>query len=102
MFTTPEKSGQPMTQKSRRKAMTQDQIDTLNQTIASTTKAKRPFVFHKPAAPGEEVQKMIVLTATNTFVRQEYLTQLAPAQCWYINFAEWTYKMYQAKQYCII
>ena len=102
MFTTPNKSGQQMAKKGRRKVMTRDDIDALKQTIASTTKAKRPFVFDQPAAPGEEVQKMIVLTATNTFARQEYLTPLAPAKFWDIIFAECTNKMNQAKQYCII
>ena len=47
--------------------MTEEEIDVLKQTIASTLKAKRAFVFHQPVASGEEVQKMIVLTATNTF-----------------------------------
>ena len=60
--------------------MSQDAIDALQQTIASISKAKRPLVFDQPAAAGEEVQKMIVLTATNTFGRQEYLTPLAPVQ----------------------
>ena len=77
-----------MAKKGRRKAMTQDEIDALKQTIASTPKAKRPFAFDQPAVPGEEVQKMIVLTATNTLGRQEYLTLLAPAKFWHINFAE--------------
>ena len=52
------------------------------------TEGKRPFVFNQPAVPGEEVPKMIVLTATNSFGREEYPTPLAPAQCWYINFTE--------------
>ena len=71
-------------------------------TIASIPKSKRPFVFDQAAAPGEEVQKLIVLTATNTFGRQEYLTPLAHAKSGDINFAEWRNKIYQAKQYCII
>ena len=45
---------------------------------------------------------MIVLTATNTFVRQEYLSRMAPAKFWHIHFPEWTNKLDQAKQYCII
>ena len=82
--------------------MTHDEIDTFNQTIASTSQAKRHFFFHQPVAPGEEVQKMIVLTVTKTFGRQEYLTPLAPAKFCYINFSEWTIKMDQAKQYYIM
>ena len=85
-----------MAKKRRRKAITQE-IHAFKRTIASTSKAKRPFVFDQPAAPGEEVQKMIVLTATNTFGRQEYLTALAPAKFWHINFAEWANKMDKAK-----
>ena len=102
MFTTARKSGQQMAKKRRRKAMTQEDIDALKQTIASTRKAKWPFVFDQPAAPREAIQKMIVLTATNTFGRQEYLTPLAPANFRDTNFAELTNKMDQAKQYCII
>ena len=91
-----------MAKKGRRKAMTEDEIDTLIRTIASTPKATRPLVFDQPAASGEEVQKMIGLTAINTFGRQEYLTPLAHAKSGDINFAEWRNKIYQAKQYCII
>ena len=82
MFTTPKKSGQQMAKKGRGKVMTQEEIDALKQTIASTPKAKMPVAFNEPPAPGEEVQKIIVLTATNTFGRQEYLTSLAPAKLW--------------------
>ena len=102
MFTTPKESGQQIAKNGRTKAITQDEIDALNATIASIPKAKRPFVFDQRAVPGAEVQKMIVLTATNTFGRQEYLTPLAPAKFWHINFAEWTHKIDLAKQYCII
>ena len=102
MFTTPQKYGEQMAKKGRRKALTQDEIDALHQTIASTPKPTWPFVFDQPVAPEEEVQKMIVLSATNTFGRQKYLTPLTPAKFWYINCAEWTHKMDQAKQYCII
>ena len=91
-----------MAKKSRRKAMTQVEIDALEQTIASTPKPNRPLVCYQPAASEEEVQTMILLTTTNTFGRQEYLTPLTPAKLWYINFAEWTNKMDQAKQYYII
>ena len=45
---------------------------------------------------------MIVLTATNTFGAQEYLTALVPAKLWHINFAEWTNKIDYAKKYCIM
>ena len=91
-----------MAKKGTRKAITQEAIDALIPTIASTPNAERPFVVDQPAAPGEAVQKMIVLTATNTFAREEYLTVLAAAKFWHINFAEWTNNIDQAKQYCII
>ena len=68
-----------MHKKGRRKVMTQDDIDALNQTSACAPKANRPFFFDQPAAPREEVQKMIVLTVTNIYVRPEYLMPLAPA-----------------------
>ena len=90
-----------MVQKGRRTLMTPEEIDTLKRTIASTAKPKRPFVVDQSAAPGDEVQKMIVLTATNTFGRKQYLIPLAPTKFWHINFTEWTNKMDQAKQYCI-
>ena len=77
-----------MAKTGRRKAMIEDEIDALKQPIASTPKAKRAFVLYQPAGPGEEVQKMIVLTATNTFERQEYLRPPAPAKFCDINFAE--------------
>ena len=80
MFTTTKKSGQQMANKGRRKAITPEGIDALKQTIPSTPKAKRPFVFNQPAALAEGVQKMIVLTATNTFGRQEYLTPPSPTK----------------------
>ena len=76
--------------------MTDDEIDTSKQSIASIPKAKRGFLFYQAAAAGEGVQKMLVLTATHTFVRQEYLTPRAPANFWHLNFAEWLNKMYQA------
>ena len=82
--------------------MIQEEIYALKHKIASTLKAKRPFVFDQPAASGEEVDKMIVLTATNRFSKQEYLTALVPSKLRHINFAEWTNKMDQAKKYCII
>ena len=102
MFSPPKKCCQQVDQKGRRKAMRQEEIHALKQTITSTPKANRPFVLDQPAAPVEEVQKMIVRTASNTFERQEYLTPLASAKLWDINFVEWTNKMNQAKQYCII
>ena len=77
MFTTPKKSGQQMAKKGRRKAMTQEEIEELKQTIASAPKASRPFVFEKPAAPGEEIQRCITLTATRVFGGQQFLTPLA-------------------------
>ena len=45
---------------------------------------------------------MIVLTATNTFGRQEYRTALEPAKFRDIKIAAWANKMDQDKQYCII
>ena len=69
MFSTTQTSGQQMVKQGSRKAMTEDEIDAWKQTIASTPKAKRPFVFDQSAAPGEEVQKMILLMGTNKFGR---------------------------------
>ena len=88
LFTTPQK-GQPRPSRSRRKAMTQEEIEALKQKVAVTPKANWPFVFDKPAAPGEEIQRKIILAATKVFGRQEYLTPLAAAEYWDINFAEW-------------
>ena len=82
--------------------MTQEEIEDLKQTIASTPKASRPFSFEQPAAPGEEIQKSITLVATKTFGGQQFLTPLVSAEYWNINFAHWVNKMEQAKQYCII
>ena len=47
--------------------MTQEEIEELKQKVAVSTKATRPFVFEKPVAPGEEVQRSITLTATRVF-----------------------------------
>ena len=66
LFRTPQK-GQPRPSRSRRKAMTQEEIEELKQKVAVSTKATRPFVFEKPVAPGEEVQRSITLTATRVF-----------------------------------
>ena len=57
--------------------MNQEEIEELKQTIACTTQACRPFVFEKPAAPVEEVQRSITLTAITVFVGQQFLTALA-------------------------
>lgn len=64
--------------------------------------ANRPLVFDKPTAPGEEVQRAIVLTATNTCVRQAYVIPLARVQYWHANFADYTSVIDQAKQYYVI
>ena len=78
--------------------MTQEEIEELKQTIASAPKASRPFVFEKPAAPGEEIQRCITLTATRVFGGQQFLTPLASEEYWKINHADWVNKMEQAKQ----
>lgn len=79
MFIIAMKYGQQMSRKSRRKAMTREEIDVLIHPIASTTKANRHFVFDKTTALGEAVLRAIVLPATNIYFRQEYLPALAPA-----------------------
>ena len=73
--------------------MTQEEIEELKQTIASTPKASRPFVFEKPAAPREEVQTSITLTTTRVFVGQQFLTPLASEEYWKINQADCVNKM---------
>ena len=65
LFKTPQK-GQPRSSRSRRKAMTQEEIQALKQKVAVTPKANRPFVFDQPTAPGEETQRKIVLAAHNS------------------------------------
>ena len=82
--------------------MTQEEIEELKQTIASTPKASRPFVFEKPAARGEEVQRSITLTATRVFGGQQFLTPLASEEYCKMNHADRVNRMEQAKQYCII
>ena len=67
-FKTPQK-GQPRPSRSRRKAMTHEEIAALKQKVAVTTKANRPFVFDQPTALGEETQSKIVLAATTVFGR---------------------------------
>ena len=101
LFRTPQK-GQPRPSKSRRKAMTQDEIEELKQKVAVTSKASRSFVFDKPASPGEETQRKIILQATNVFVAKEFLTPLASVEFCNLHFSEWVNKLDQAKQYCII
>ena len=101
LFKTPQK-GQPRLSRSRRKAITQEEIEPLKQKVAVTTKANRPFVFDQLTAPGEETQRKIVLAATTVFGRIEYMTPLAPKEYWDLYFNEWVNKLEQAKQYCII
>ena len=101
LFKTPQK-GQPRPSRSRRKAMTQEEIEALKQKVAVTTKANRPFVFDQPTALGLETQRKIVLAATTVFGRIEYMTPLPPKEYWDLHFIEWVNKLEQAKQYCII
>ena len=77
-----------MAKKGRRKAMTQEEIEEVKHTIASTSKASRPLVFAQPAAPGAEVQRRITLTATRVFRGQQFLTPLASEEYWNINHAD--------------
>ena len=92
LFKTPQK-GQPRSSRSRRKAMTQEEIEALKQKVAVTPKANRPFVFDQPTAPGEETQRKIVLAATTVFGRTEYMTPLAPKEYWDLHFNEWVNKL---------
>ena len=101
LFKTPQK-GQPRPSRSRRKAMTQEEIEALKQKVTVTTKANRPFVFDQPTATGEETQRTIVLAATTVFGRIEYMTLFAPQEYWDLHFNVWVNKLEQAKQYCII
>ena len=101
LFKTPHK-GQPRPSRSRRKAITQEEIEALKQKVAVTTKANRLFVFDQPTASGEETQRKIVLAATTVFDRIEYMTPLAPKEYWDLHFNEWVNKLEQVKQYCII
>ena len=66
LFKTLQK-GQPRLSRSRRKAMTQEEIDALKQKVAVTTIANRVFVFDQPTAPREETQTKFVLAATTVF-----------------------------------
>ena len=53
LFKTPQK-GQPRPSRSRRQAITQEEIEALKQKVAVTTKTNRPFVFDQPTALGQE------------------------------------------------
>ena len=88
LFKTPQK-GQPRPSSSRRKVMTQEEIEAWKQKVAVTTKANRPFVFYQPTAPGEETQRKIVLAATTVFGRIAYMTPLVPKEYWDLHFNEW-------------
>ena len=80
MFTISKMSDPHIAKKGRRNAMKREEIDALTQAIACTSKATWPFVLYKPVPSGAEVQSATVLTATKTFVIQEYLTSLTSAQ----------------------
>ena len=101
LFRTPQK-GQPRPSRSRRNAMTQEEIEALKQQVPITTTAIRHFVFDQPTASGEETQRKIVLEATSVFGRIEYMIPLAPKEYWDLHFDELVNKLEQAKQYCII
>ena len=73
--------------------MPQENMKELKQTIAYTTKASRPFVFEKPAAPADDVQSSITLTATRVCGGQQFLTPLASEAYWKINHADWVNTM---------
>ena len=98
LFKTPQK-GQPRTSRSRRPARTQEEIEGLNQKVAVTAKARRPFVFDSPTAAGAETQRNIVFAATSVFGRIEYMTPLATKKYWDLHFDEWVNTLEPAKQY---
>ena len=101
LFKTPQE-GQPKPSRSRRKPITQEEIEGLKEKGAVTTKANRPFVFDQLTALGEETQRKIILAATTVFGRIEFMTPLAPQEYWDLHVNEWVNKLKQAKQYCII
>ena len=101
LFRTSQKS-QPRPSRSRRTAMTQEEIEALKQQDSVTTKANRHFVLDQTTAPGEETQSKIVLAATTVFGRIEYMTPLAPTEYWDLHFNECVSQLEQAKKYCII
>ena len=72
---TPQK-GLHRPSRSRRQAITQEEIEVLKQTVAVTTKANRPFVYNQTTAPGEETQRKIVLASITVFGRIECMTRL--------------------------
>ena len=77
-----------MAKKGRRKAMNQEEVDELPQTIAVATKANRGVIFDKPAAPVEQVQRNITSTTTRVFVAEQFLAPLPSEQYWTINYAD--------------
>ena len=101
LFKIPQK-GQPRPSRSRRKAITQEEIQALKQKVAVTPKTNRPFVFNQPTAPGEETQRKIVLAATTVFSRIEYMTPLGPKEYRDLPFNACVHELEQAKQYCIL
>lgn len=87
-----------MAKTGRRKGMTQEELDPLKRTIASSVQPNRPFVCGKPTASGEEVHRAIVLAATNIYETHEDLIQLAAAPYWNANFAACLTNLDKAKQ----
>ena len=81
LFQTPQK-GQQRASRERRKAVTQQEIDELKKKVAVTIKIRRPFVLYQAAAPGEEIQKLIIRIGTNTFENRELLTPPASTTYW--------------------
>ena len=65
-----------MAKESTRKASTEEEIDAQKQTLVSTPIPNRPFVWYKRTASEEEVQRAMVLTATNIFVDKNCWHQL--------------------------
>ena len=79
--------------RSRRNAMSQEEIHELKQKVAVTLKAAGPFVIGQPAAPGEEELRRIILQDTSAFVAKNFLTLLASAESWNIHFSDWVNKI---------
>ena len=94
--------GQSRLSRSRRKAMTQEEIQELKQKVAVPTKPTRPFVFYQLTASGDAVQRKIILQGDRVFGAKQFFTLLAPAEYWNIHFADWVIKMKQATQFCMI
>ena len=102
MVTTVKKSGQQMDKKGRSKAMTQEEIDELKQTIPVTTKGNRPFIFVQTVGPVEEVQNCITLIPTKVFTGKQHLTLLASEEYGKMNHADCVNNIEEAKHTALL